>query len=77
VPLLQEYEIPFGACVWATGVAMHPVVRTLSEKIGKDVQVGGHGSVRLCAWLKTDNDVRACEHGWAGQCGKCRCVNRF
>ncbi|KAL4428590.1 hypothetical protein ABPG77_008902 [Micractinium sp. CCAP 211/92] len=34
----NEFEIPFGACVWATGVAMHPVVRTLQEKLGKDVQ---------------------------------------
>ncbi len=22
-------EIPFGACVWATGVAMHPLVKQL------------------------------------------------
>lgn len=22
-----EREIPFGACVWATGVAMHPVIK--------------------------------------------------
>ena len=26
----QEREIPFGACVWATGVAMHPVIKQAS-----------------------------------------------
>lgn len=25
-------EIPFGACVWATGVAMHPLVRQLKVR---------------------------------------------
>ena len=25
-----ERDIPFGACVWATGVAMHPVIRQAS-----------------------------------------------
>jgi hypothetical protein len=25
----EEYEIPFGACVWATGIAMHPLVQEL------------------------------------------------
>eukprot|EP00775_Hariotina_reticulata_P004476 gene4476-4730_t len=25
----EEYEIPFGACVWATGIAMHPLVKEL------------------------------------------------
>ena len=26
----QERDIPFGACVWATGVAMHPVIKQAS-----------------------------------------------
>ncbi len=26
----SESEIPFGACVWATGVAMHPVIKQVS-----------------------------------------------
>lgn len=25
----ETSEIPFGACVWATGVAMHPLVKQL------------------------------------------------
>ncbi len=25
-----ESQIPFGACVWATGVAMHPVIKQVS-----------------------------------------------
>lgn len=25
-----ERDIPFGACVWATGVAMHPVIKQAS-----------------------------------------------
>ena len=39
----QESEIPFGACVWATGVAMHPVVRIMQEKLPAGTQVGGNG----------------------------------
>ncbi|PRW59414.1 type-II calcium-dependent NADH dehydrogenase isoform A [Chlorella sorokiniana] len=34
----NESEIPFGACVWATGVAMHPVVRILQEKLPAGTQ---------------------------------------
>ncbi|KAI7836386.1 hypothetical protein COHA_009749 [Chlorella ohadii] len=34
----SESEIPFGACVWATGVAMHPVVRILQEKLPAGTQ---------------------------------------
>ena len=26
-------DIPFGACVWATGVAMHPFMRHLQEQL--------------------------------------------
>lgn len=25
----ETSEIPFGACVWATGVAMHPLIKEL------------------------------------------------
>ncbi|KAL3146637.1 tubulin alpha 1 [Trebouxia sp. C0010 RCD-2024] len=28
-----ESEIPFGACVWATGVAMHPFIKQLQERL--------------------------------------------
>lgn len=35
----NEYEIPFGACVWATGVAMHPVVKLLADKLPAGTQV--------------------------------------
>jgi NADH:ubiquinone reductase (non-electrogenic) len=27
----SESEIPFGACVWATGIAMNPLVKQLQE----------------------------------------------
>ena len=26
----HERDIPFGACVWATGVAMHPVIKQVT-----------------------------------------------
>lgn len=29
----QEMEIPFGACVWATGVAMNPLLHGLRDKL--------------------------------------------
>lgn len=35
----QEFEIPFGACVWATGVAMHPIVKVLQDKLPEGTQV--------------------------------------
>lgn len=27
----EEYEIPFGSCVWATGIAMNPLVKELQQ----------------------------------------------
>ncbi|MEW5317674.1 MAG: hypothetical protein WDW38_008956 [Sanguina aurantia] len=29
----QETMIPFGACVWATGVAMNPLIKTMQERL--------------------------------------------
>lgn len=29
----QTSDIPFGACVWATGVAMHPLVKQLQVRL--------------------------------------------
>lgn len=34
----SERQIPFGACVWATGVAMHPVIKQLQERLPKGSQ---------------------------------------
>lgn len=31
-------EIPFGACVWATGVAMHPLIKQLQERLPAGTQ---------------------------------------
>ncbi|EIE19302.1 nucleotide-binding domain-containing protein [Coccomyxa subellipsoidea C-169] len=31
-------EIPFGACVWATGVAMHPLIKQLQERLPEGSQ---------------------------------------
>lgn len=31
-------EIPFGACVWATGIAMHPLIKQLQERLPGDAQ---------------------------------------
>ncbi len=28
----ETSEIPFGACVWATGVAMHPLIKQLQVR---------------------------------------------
>lgn len=33
-----ERDIPFGACVWATGVAMHPVIKQLQERLPQGSQ---------------------------------------
>ena len=33
-----ETDIPFGACVWATGVAMHPLVKQLQAKLPAGAQ---------------------------------------
>jgi len=29
----EEYSIPFGACVWSTGVAMHPLLKKLQKEM--------------------------------------------
>lgn len=34
----DEYDIPFGACVWATGVAMHPLIKQLQAKLPPGTQ---------------------------------------
>lgn len=35
----QVVNIPFGACVWATGVAMHPLIRQLQVWLAPPSQV--------------------------------------
>ncbi|KAK9914887.1 hypothetical protein WJX75_001929 [Coccomyxa subellipsoidea] len=34
----ETSEIPFGACVWATGVAMHPLIKQLQERLPEGSQ---------------------------------------
>ncbi|CAL5221824.1 g4081 [Coccomyxa viridis] len=34
----ETSDIPFGACVWATGVAMHPLVKQLQERLPEGTQ---------------------------------------
>lgn len=29
----HERDIPFGACVWATGVAMHPLIKQVNNRV--------------------------------------------
>ena len=29
----ETSDIPFGACVWATGVAMHPLIKQLQVRV--------------------------------------------
>ena len=29
----ETTDIPFGACVWATGIAMNPLIKQLQEKL--------------------------------------------
>ncbi|KAI7837688.1 hypothetical protein COHA_008481 [Chlorella ohadii] len=35
--------VPFGTCVWATGIAMHPLVSLLKERLPADVQTSRRG----------------------------------
>lgn len=30
----KDYQIPYGMCLWATGIMQHPLISTLSSKIG-------------------------------------------
>lgn len=46
-----ESEIPFGACVWATGVAMHPVVKILADKLPPGTQTHFRSAV-TDEWLR-------------------------
>lgn len=34
----EETQLPFGACVWATGIAMHPLVKQLQERLPEGSQ---------------------------------------
>ena len=34
----QATEIPFGACVWATGIAMHPLIKQLQQRLPEGTQ---------------------------------------
>ena len=45
----SETSIPFGACVWATGVAKHPLAALLSERLPPGAQVGAVDG-RVVAW---------------------------
>ncbi|PRW45623.1 NADH dehydrogenase [Chlorella sorokiniana] len=36
-------SVPFGTCVWATGIAMHPLVALLKERLPADVQTSRRG----------------------------------
>ena len=30
--------VPYGTCIWATGIAMHPLVAGLQSKLAQDIQ---------------------------------------
>ena len=36
-------SIPFGTCVWATGISMHPLVALLKSKLPEEVQTSRRG----------------------------------
>ena len=36
-------RIPFGTCIWATGIAMHPLVALLKEKLPEGLQASRRG----------------------------------
>jgi NADH dehydrogenase FAD-containing subunit len=46
----READIPFGACVWSTGIGMHPLVNQLKDAfpaVQTHNRYGGH------IWLET------------------------
>lgn len=38
-------EIPFGLCVWTTGVAMRPMIRRITDRIGHEIQSNKHALI--------------------------------
>ena len=36
-------SMPFGTCIWATGIAMHPLVAQLKTKLPEEVQTSRRG----------------------------------
>ena len=40
--------IPFGACVWSTGVAMHPLVKTLQASSSIPKSLAAHMPIPMC-----------------------------
>jgi len=49
----KEREIDFGACVWSTGVAMHPLVKQLQPKLASGAQTHFR-SVVTTPWLEVN-----------------------
>jgi hypothetical protein len=51
----EREQIPFGACVWATGVAMHPLIKQLQVEALDDEwtngQTGQTDSIRRLCWV--------------------------
>ena len=39
----SKTSVPFGTCVWATGIAMHPLVACLKAKLPADIQDSRRG----------------------------------
>lgn len=52
----KETEIPFGACVWSTGVAMHPLVKQLQPKLASGAQTHFR-SVVTTPWLEVRKKI--------------------
>ncbi len=61
----EATEIPYGACVWATGVAMNPLIKTLQEKLPGQNHFRcarcwqGNGRVRSSCRGRTTSGARA------------------
>ncbi|KAK4536151.1 hypothetical protein CDCA_CDCA07G2176 [Cyanidium caldarium] len=41
----QRRQVPYGVCVWTTGVAMQPLARRLAQRIGPDIQSNHHALI--------------------------------
>lgn len=57
-----ESSIPFGACVWATGIAMHPVVKLLAGGPRERQRAGAPHCIPLAGWLAAPLPLLRQEH---------------
>jgi NADH:ubiquinone reductase (non-electrogenic) len=49
----EEYEIAFGSCVWATGIAMNPLIKELQQLFPEQTHFRWVANGGWCDWQRS------------------------